>query len=102
MWGLEALFVQTEERYEETTSYAAEVPTTFTVDGTSYELNGIFQNRDGYLFTYYDGLEDVFYELFDHLLIAEDNVTVSFFDTSFSFSAEGIGGALSTASELCF
>ena len=102
MWGLEAFYVQLEERYDETTSYAPDVPTTFTVDGNSYPLTGIFQNREGYLFAYYDGVDDSFFDLFDRLLIAKDSVTVAFYDKSFSFSAEGIGGALSTASELCF
>lgn len=101
-FGFEAFYVQTEERYEETTSYAPDVPTMFIVDGDAYQVTGIFQNRDGYLFTYYEATEDGFYELFDRLLIAKRNITVSFFDKRFSYSADGAGRALSTASELCY
>jgi hypothetical protein len=102
MLGFEALYVQIDEQYDATTSYAPEVPTTFTVDGVAFDVSGVFENRDGYLFTYYDGLEDGVFELVEQLLIAKDSVTVSFFDKRYSFSAEGIGAALSTASELCY
>jgi opacity protein-like surface antigen len=102
MFGLEALYVQTEERYEETTSYAPDVPTTFTVDGKAYQFTGIFQNRDGYLFTYYDGIDGGFYELIDSMLVATGTITVAFYDKSYSFSTEGIREAMRQASEPCF
>ena len=102
MFGFEAFYVQTGARYEDTTSYAPDVPTTLTIDGVPYEFSGTFQNREGYLFTFYDGIEDGFYALFDRLLLAKGSVDVTFFDKRFSFSAEGVGRALSTASELCY
>ena len=102
LFGLESLYVQTEDLYDDTAGYAPDVPTTFTVDGASYQLTGIFQNRDGYVFTFYDGIDDGFFDLFDRLLLATDTITVAFYDKRFSFSAEGIGDALAEASAGCF
>lgn len=103
MWGFEALYVQTEELYDDTTSYAPDVPTTFTIDGVAYQMNGVFQNREGYLFTYYDAVDyNGYFELFERLAGATGTIEVAFYDTRFSFSAEGVGAAMSKAAEACF
>lgn len=102
LFGLESLYVQTEDRWDSTAGYAPDVPTTFTVDGTPYPLTGIYQNRDEYVFTFYDGIDDGFFALFDRLLVATGTITVAFYDKSYSFSAEGISEAMSEASASCF
>jgi len=100
LFGFEALYVQTEEMFEDGADYAAEVPTTFTVDGEAIEITGMFQNRGGYLFTYYDVLDvEGFSDLFDRLVAADDTIGVSLFNKSYSFSAEGAGDALKLAAE---
>lgn len=91
----DALYIQTPERFDPSTSYAPEVPTIFTVDGKAIEVSGKFQNSDDILYVYFSGPEiETFQDLFHALAAARSDIQVAYFDKSLSFSSEGVEEAL--------
>ena len=101
--GFEALYIQTDDRFDPEAGYAPDVPTTFTIDGAAVQISGIFQERDGYVFTYYAAeMVEGFAEVFDRLVVAKQDIDVAFYDKRFRFSAEGVGDALGTAAGSCW
>ncbi len=101
VWQIDGFHIQTEDKYDPEAGYAPDVPTEFVIDGVPQIVTGVFQERDGYVFTYYGISEDGAVPLFNGIVGAEDRIFVQFYDKTFSFSAEGAGDALRKASVGC-
>lgn len=89
-------YVATPEPYEETTSYADRVPTIFTADGRSMEVNGVFEERAGSVSVFFPytkesatGLD----RLFAMVVAARGDIGIRFFDKNLTFASEGLAAA---------
>ena len=98
-WGEDAIFIQTAEAFDATTSYAPEVPTLLTIDGEAHEHSGNFQQRDGLLAVYFDPAADP--EMLQQLRRATGSIEVALFDKQLRFSGEGAEAALRAAIDGC-
>jgi len=106
------------ERYEKTTSYADKVPTTFTVDGKSLEISGVFTAGNelitedfedhmgtiGVLYAYTNESGPKLTQLFDMIVAAKGDIRVRFFDKDLAFSLEDAAVVLeqvAAAADVC-
>jgi hypothetical protein len=98
-----AIYIQTDEPWEPTSSYADEVPTLFTSGDTAIEAIGAFQDIEGYLHVYFDEYEDKakVYEIFDLFFEATAPVTVDFFTRKATFSVDLAPEKLGRAAYAC-
>jgi hypothetical protein len=80
------------EDYDETTSYASEVPLTVTVDGLENgPLTAKFANYDGKLsVTVYESDDDRVRPLFELIRKAKTGIEISYFDTKLSFAVSNV------------
>lgn len=101
VWQIDGFYIQTEDQFDPAAGYAPDVPTQFVIDGVPQAVTGVFQDRDGYVFTYYGVSFDGAVPLFNSLIAAEDRIDVQFYDKSYSFSAEGAAEAISQAAVGC-
>lgn len=101
--GIDSLFIETPDLFDPTTSYAPEVPTSFTIDGEeTIEINGQFQDRGGYLSVVYNSFVlDGFGTLLDTLIVAQSSIRVTFFDRDLSFSPQGLREAVKPIYDEC-
>lgn len=98
----DALYVQTPEKFDPSTSYAPDVPTTFAIDGQTIDVSGKFQNSEGDLYVYFYGAEiENFQTLFDALVGAQSDIRVKYFDKDLSFSPEGAQDAVTRVFQEC-
>jgi len=101
--GGHGLFVQTPEAWEDTTSYAPQVPLAMSFDGSPRpNLLFAFANGGGFLMVVHEresfaGERD---QLLDALK-ATSRVDVSYFDTLLSFSGEGSRAAIEAIDSAC-
>lgn len=92
-----AFYIATSEPYEATTSYADEVPATFTLDGKTVSVSGVFEDRAGNVgvyFEYNDATAPHLDQLFSLIVRARGDIGVKFFDKSMVFSSEGAAAAI--------
>ena len=101
VWQGDGFYIQAEDKYDPEAGYAPDVPTQFVIDGVPQTVTGVYQERDGYVFTYYGVSVDGAVPLFNSIIAAKDRIDVQFYDKSYSFSAEGAADALRQASVGC-
>lgn len=97
------LFIVTPHPWEETTSYAPEVPTTFIADGETHTLTLKFITAGGRVAvaTAFSDDPDRFNALILTIQRAGSTIDVSYFDTSLSFSSEGSSAAIESVKSAC-
>lgn len=104
-FGDRSIYLITDEPWEDTTSYAPEVPVTFTINGTDSAHTFLFEKTSDnqlaiaqYEIDYVDEVP----ALILSLERATGDIIVSFFTTSVVFSAESIAGAMADMHGACY
>lgn len=103
-FGEYTIAIETQEAWEETTSYAPEVPVKFTIDGTQFSTDSFrFVNRGGFLavelYEYAD--TDAFSTLDSAIYQAERQIAVSYFDKSLTFATDDVVSAIDAVELTC-
>jgi hypothetical protein len=103
-WGDYAIGIETSEPWQETTSYAPEVPVTFTIDGQAISTDAFrFVNRGGKVTVeLYEYGDDTFDTIYEALYKATGEIAVSYFDKSLRFASTDIAGVLDTVEFHCW
>lgn len=104
-FGTYSLSIESGEPWEETTSYASEVPITFVIDGQSFATDSFrFINRGGLvavaLNDYSDS--DMFDALYKAIYEARSEIAVSYFDKSLRFGVDEVAGTLEAIDLACW
>lgn len=102
--GEYSMFVNTPVNWDATASYAPEVPTTITVNGTAYsDLNFRFLNGGGREVIAFDasGWAAEFATMQVALSYASGSIEFSYFDKHLVFAADGLDTALATLANDC-
>jgi hypothetical protein len=100
-----SIYLFTDEHWEATTSYAPEVPVTFTINGTDHTATFGFEHNDKnelIVAEYEMDNADEVNALMEALREATGTIRVSYFTTSRSFEAAGVGDALGKVDEACW
>jgi hypothetical protein len=98
------LFIVTPYPWDETASYAPEVPTTFLADGETHTLTLKFMpanNQEAVSVAFSDDPESSFKALLHAMQRAAGAIEVSYFDTSLSFSSQGSSDAIEVVKDAC-
>jgi len=95
--------IYTGETWDDTTSYAPEVPLTVAIDGaTTGPLTARFENFSGEVAVVVTAQEDArVNEIIAALRSARQAVTASFFTTSATFGVDGVGRSLAQFLDRC-
>lgn len=102
LFGFESIILQTPEAYDDSASYPEAVATLFTIDGKDYPASGKIENRDGYVFVFYDDLSDEnIGDVFGAMERATSRIELSVNGSTLTFSAEGVAEAIGQAVAGC-
>lgn len=100
-----SIYLFTDEHWEATTSYAPEVPVTFSINGTDHTATFGFEHNDKnelivaeYEMDDADEVNDLIYALRN----ADGTIGISYFTTSRSFAAAGIRDAFAKVDDACW
>lgn len=104
-FGEYTLAIESREPWDETTSYAPKVPTTFVIDGTEITDDSFRFVRRGELLTVelyeYDDVEG-FGRLYEALYAATGPIEVRYFDKVMRFASDGLADTFDEVEANCW
>jgi hypothetical protein len=103
-WNVRIIYVGTPVRWEATTSYAPEVPTTFDDGRRLLDVAGMFEDRNGQLFvSYNENMMEAgaFDAIVDLLVDSNGPLQVSFFSYSAAFQMDLARERIAAAAHAC-